>query len=461
VAAIMLCSATTATAIDYNGRVSTGVYQSKEEFVEPSAGSVTNDQGKVLASAYLDLTKVGPYGNQITIDFRDKFEQFGAVDEASPRLIASNEPQLRQLAVKYPYMTGDLYWAVGRFPVVDAAVLGNDGAEFGYRVQPRLKLGVFGGLHPEHRDGKTLAVAEEDKQFGAYAVFEERGREWTRNTYVATAVVARQPTIVEAAAAEDEDPAAEPTPEELAALEAEPQDEMFWYTNAVYQPSEARRVSVVSHVDFAPASALRNVWASWQERIQPKVTTRASVFHLDLNEYEKQRDIRDRLPGSTYTQAKVTGRFTVNSNLIFEVDLGQGSRGYDSKSKTEVFAKAVMSRLAGGAVSAFGGAGYRSNFTSQDMVFKGGATFYARSFEVSLTQQYISETHDDGRALHPLITGASIGALLGQQVIASAGVEYAKDEEVTLMSGLFTLGYRFTNAQPTPVRRSSPPVERL
>lgn len=459
-ALIAATTATVAQAYDYAGRLALGIYQSKEQFTEPSAGSATNDQGKVLASAYLDLTKIGPFSNQITIDFRDRYEQFGAIDAAAPRLIPSNEPQLRQLAVKNPYMSGKLYWAIGRFPVVDAAVLGNDGAEFGYRIAPQFKLGIFGGLHPEHRNDKTLALSEEDQQLGAYLVFDDPGREWTRHMYAATAIVSRTPAVIAAKEVPADDAELDPVAE-LENRDADRQPEMFWYTNLIYQPSERRRVTYISHIDLAPTAAARNVWLAWQERLQPRVTGRVSLLHIDLTEYEKQRDIRDRLPGSTFTVAKFNSRFNLNNDYMAEGEVSQGSRGYDSKSRTEFLGKIVAGRLASGALSAFVGAGYRQNFTSKDMILRAGGTYYTKALELSLTQQYLSEARDDGQTLHPLITGVSAGAMLGRNLIASVGGEYAKDEEVTIMSALLTLGYRFTNAHLTPIRSTPPPLERL
>ena len=88
------------------------------------------------------------------------------------RLVQANEPQLRQLALKSPPSSGALYWSLGRFVAADASVLGNDGVEGGYKWNANSRIAFFGGLYPEHRGNRSLKIAEEDRQVGAYGVYE-------------------------------------------------------------------------------------------------------------------------------------------------------------------------------------------------------------------------------------------------------------------------------------------------
>src|SRR5690606_2387720 len=132
---------------------------------------------------------------------------------------------------------------------------------------------------------------------------------------------------------------------------------LFWYTNVIYQPFEARRITYVSHINLGPF-ALRNVWASWQEVFLKRIITRLSLFHIDLNEYEKQRDLRDRLPSSTYTQGRFLGRYRLGGSYMVEGEVSHGVRGdTEQLSRSEVKSRFVATRLLRGAMSLYAGAG--------------------------------------------------------------------------------------------------------
>lgn len=455
----LLLVAPAARAADHYGRVNLGAYQSKETHSTESAGTKSNDQQAALGSFYLDVTKIGPFHNEFTLDFRDRYDSFAARDPDQPRLVEANEPQLRELAVKYPYEAGDLYWSLGRFPVADAAVLGNDGGELGYRVSPTVRLGLFGGLHPEHRDGKTLEIADEDRQEGVYAIYQDRTQSWDRNVYAATSVVARQPVTVATDEPEAADQDTDTVAQNYPAVPAK--NRAFWYTNVVYQPASGTRLTWLSHVDAAPEAHARNLWASYFRQLSPRLSTTVSVLRLDLTEYERQRDIRDSLPASTWTQGRGDVRFKLSKFFLIQGDTAYGTRGLDSKTRAEGNARFVASSLFTGHVSAYAGGGYRKNFESRDTIARFGASFYAPKVEISLNEQYIEERHDDGTTLHPSITDLTLGYLLGEQTLGSLTLEYADDERVTIVSGLLTLGFRFGAKQLTPVRDDAPRVERL
>jgi hypothetical protein len=83
-----------AYAVDYDARAVGGIYTAKE--------TPSNDDQAALARAYLDVRAIGPQKNEFVFDFRDKYDAFGAVDKEHLVLLPSNDPQLRQLAVKDP-----------------------------------------------------------------------------------------------------------------------------------------------------------------------------------------------------------------------------------------------------------------------------------------------------------------------------------------------------------------------
>jgi len=458
---LSLQAATVASASEYSGRINLGAYQSKETFTDPVSGSNSNDAQEVLGSAYFDATGIGPFRNEFTLDLRDKYDSFGQVDTGAPRLVTSNEPQLRQLAVKYPYEEGNVFWALGRFPVADAAVLGNDGAELGYKVTQHVSLGLFGGLYPEQREGRTVLVTQEEHQEGLVVTYQEHGTGWDHSTYFTTAFVGRQPVT----GSQDPDAPITAPPDAtqpVTVAEDEPLDPyVFWYTNLVLQASAATRYTFLSHVDLQPAAHVRNIWASAYHQMNPRLSGNVSLFRIDLTEYERQRDIRDLLPASAYTAGRGEARYKLTRTVQLVGDASAGVRSADNKSHAEANGKIVATSVASGHLSLFAGGGYRKSFISHDQIARAGVSAYASRVEFDLTQQAITEQHDNDETLHPLITDASVSFFLVDAVVTSATVEYAKDERTTITSGLLTLGYRFNSRQLTPVRDRAPALERL
>jgi hypothetical protein len=473
-----------AAASESAGYVNLGFYSAKEQLATASADVTSNDYETALGRAYLDVTKIGPYSNEVTFDLRDKYDAYGGVDAYNSRLVAADQPELRQLALKYPYEDGSLYWALGRFPVADAEVLGNDGADLGVRFG-RVKVGAFGGLLPEQRYGRTVQLQKEDHQAGLYAIYQDKGQDkvqdWTRSTYASTAFVLRQPvqaddrqvpTGAAAGTIAGDQPSPPPGQPETASTTsgvtpvtaAEPpllKNYVFWYANVQHQPSDRTRLSLVSHVDLQPAGTLRNLWASVSHAATPRLSGTVSALHLDLTEYERQRDLRDTLPASVYNEGRFDARFKLNRYYLVDGDAIAGSRSLDGKQKAAVDGRFVASSLAHGHLQAFAGGGYRTEFIMKDTILKVGATLYARRLELGVTQQFIVENRDSGEVYHPLVSDLSLGFVLANSVLASGDVEYAKDERATIVSGLVTLGYRFGGKQQTPVRSEAPRVERL
>lgn len=452
--AVVVLESGEARAAEYYGRVMVGAYQSDEKEATPVEGTDSNDQSAILGRAYLDVTGIGPFRNEVVLDFRDKYDEFGQRDDKRIALIPSNEPQLRQLAIKYPFEGDRIFWSLGRFPVEDAGVVANDGAEVGYKMTANWRLGLFGGLIPDTAPGESTTVNADDKEVGAYATYQARTKDWWQHSYFANGLVYKdtqeEPVILDDGTTEESNP-------DTGKVSVQ---NVNWYTQSVYQASQTTRISAVGYVNLSPAAYVRNFWGSYFRQLLPAFSATVSVMRLDLTEYRKIRDIRETIGPSGYTQGKLSVLQKLNKRIGITGDVLYGTRE-DGLMKYEVAPGARVSQLANNKLSLYGRGGFRRNFVSKDTFVTVGGDFYAKKFELGLNQEYRIENKGDAGTLHAMITDASVSTMLADSILGSAMVEYAKDENVTIMSGLLTLGYRFGSRQMTPFIDTARPLERI
>jgi len=447
-------------AVEYDGRVTTGIYQSKETLTEPSAGSQTNDSWAYLARAFLDLTAIGPYHNEFVVDLHDRYDYFGQVDRERLVLSDANEPELRQLAVKYPFEGDDLFWSFGRFPIADAGILALDGAELGYGLTKTWRLGLFGGLVPTSKKyNQADKPNPDDREAGIYTVYETKNRDWFHHTYFANSFVVEQaslsPETLEGLTTDDATDSSKATTETPTKTFT---NSVLWYANLIYQRSKGSRLTALSYLYLTPKAYLRNFWLSYYRELTRTLTSTVSLTHLDLTEYDKVKDIRETIAPSAYEQGKAELNQKIGRRVEMKYEALYGKRTADGLSKWQVAAGPVVSQVFRSHVEASLRLGYRKNFLSHDDFAKVGLMYYARSFDIGVTEQAVIERHDDGRTLHPMISELSFDGLVGHSVLAGAALEYAKDENATVTSGLLTLGYRVNSKQMTPVRDQAPPA---
>ena len=465
-AAALVLAPTSAYAVEYDGRVTAGVYQSKETLAEPSAGSQTNDSWAYLARAFLDLTAIGPYHNEFVVDVHDRYDYFGQVDRERLVLSDANEPELRQLAVKYPYEGDDLYWSLGRFPIAHAGVLALDGAELGYGLTNTWRLGLFGGLVPASKKyNETDKPDPDDREVGLYSVYETKNQDWFHHTYFANSFIVEQasltPETLEGLTGDDTtnvltSGAATETPATKTSTTS-----VRWYTNLIYQSGQGSRLTALSYLYLTPKAYLRNFWLAYYRELTRTLTSTVSLTHLDLTEYDKVKDIRETIAPSAYEQGKGELKQKIGRRVEMKYEALYGKRTADGLNKWQVAAGPVVSQVFRSHVEASLRLGYRKNFLSHDDFAKVGVMYYARSFDIGVTEQAVIERHDDGRTLHPMFSELSFDGLVGQNILAGVALEYAKDENATVTSGLLTLGYRINSKQMTPVRDQAPPLDRL
>ena len=448
--AILLVSVTLATpvvAAEYSGRIGGGAFTVTEQHVEPSAGEISNDRQIIFGRAFLDVTEMGPYGNEFTLDLREKYDLFGTFDPTQLQLTPSNDPALRQLAIKLPSQNDGLFWSLGRFPVVDAAVLTHDGAELGYRFTSRTKAGFFGGVRPERRDGKNLELSKELPQAGLYTVYHNRGDAKSAANYVAGSLVSSQEheTVLLADGTERE----ADTPQ------------LRLYLNSFRHADDQSEFVTTAYINVNPKAYLRTLSLLYAKEFDPKFTTRFSLYRFDVSQYPRIRDMREKLEASAYTQGKVEAFHHLTKQTRLDYAAIYGTRSLDKLNRYEASLGLRLAQLFTKRLDGRAGLGYRHNFTSNDVFVRFGAEYIQRQFELYLDQQYIVENRTNGSTLHPLITDIGMNLVIARQVFVGLAAQYAKDEEATVSSGLIQLNYRFSSQQLTPLRDRPPPLEVL
>jgi hypothetical protein len=456
-AAVLVGAATygpLARAAEYSGRVMAGALNVGEKIAEPMDGDSSNDQRAVLGRFYLDVTGIGAYRNEVTVDVRDHYDALGKVDQERVTLTADNDPDVRQLAVKYPFEVGTVSWSIGRFPLPQAGVRANDGAELGVRIGPRMRAGVFGGLIPEHGEGKTFELdpTKRGRQAGAYGVLQDRSRDWEKHTYAALAVVAEE-TLEPIPLSERDQDSAEGVPVEQVVESAHS------FSNIVYQPSSRTRVSSIAYVSFTPSAYVRNAWLALDQQLAQRLRMSAAYTRLDLSEYKAQRDIREGLEPSAYDQGRLGATQRFGRGIAVGLDGLYGKRSLDGLTKMEVSATALTARLGSDRIGGSVRGGFRKGFERKGPFVRVGAAFYMARLEAALGQEIAKETESDGGALNVSITDASLAAFLGGGLFGALTAEYAKDERATVTSLLATVGYRFNSKNLTPTRTRAPEID--
>lgn len=395
---------------------------------------------------------------------RDRYAEFGRIDDERLVLVESNDPTLRQLSIKNPNQSDSIYSSVGRMPILDAGVYGVDGAEIGFRPAKNFRVGLFGGLIPQREPGRTFKVGRDNRQAGFYGTYQKRGREWFDHAYLTNALVAQESL---------EDPRIEQTTfevppipqavidEELADDEQQRVSTTHWFHSGIVQPNEHLRITSLAYVYLTPKAFLRNGFLSATQHFNPKFSGSFGILRLDLKEYRRTRDVREKLAPSDYTQVKTELKHGIGKRLVILGGVLSGRRGIDGLKKSQIQAGFTVSQLAGNRLSTSVISGYRKNFISTDQFIKVGVDVYFRQFDVELDQQWINERKNNGEKLHPSITSLSFGLMLNEHLIMSFGGEYAKDERATISSALATISMRFSSRQLTPPRTQAPPAEHV
>lgn len=439
-------------ATEYHAHGLLGAYVAKETVKDGAEKSSSNDQEAVLGRLFFDATRMGGVRSQFTLDVRDRYDSFGAQDQDRPRLVPSNDAQIRQLALKYPFESGRLYAALGRVPIIDAAVIGNDGLDVQYRMTNRFRLGGFAGLYPELRYGVQPSLAQELPQGGLYGIYDDKSAGWEKHTLISSAIVSRQKASESAVLAGETPPSDQESPS------------LMLFANAVHQASADRRYTGLAQLDLAPHVSARNVWLGWHASLTPGLSSTLSLVRIDPTGYNRQRDALDTLQPSVLTRVSADLRHQMNREWTLLYDGAFGTRSADQRTRIEAGTRAVRSGLIKGRLSLYGGFGFRKNYISQDLLARAGATYAWNTYDLALHQQVVSQKKDDGTERQSFVSDVTGSALFSDSILGTLTVEYAQAGSSRSVSGMAGIGFRFGSGQETP---SGPnpapptPVERL
>lgn len=429
-------------AFDYSGRAVLGVFKGTEQHKEDPDKPKSNDKDYVVADIYLLANNITRSKLTFTLDLRDRYNQFGRVDKDSLTLVAKNEPKLNQLVLRQPGKPESYFWSAGRFYVAGDRFLSHDGVELGKR-SGHWRLGAFAGLAPVPTYKNSLNFAKEGTQLGAFGTYDRSSGTGLKRRYFAAAIAMRELKLVE---------------RELPTDKAQ---ENFVTIRGIEQDNLYNRILVDAKIDFTNGFRLQNLLARLSRKIAPRVTGDLTFLRYDFLEYDIMRDLRDDLVASSYDQLGANLRYRTSATGMIEGQVLSGRRSLDNKTKTKIGASYRKARLLKGRVSAYVGVSQTANFVSNDQSLRVGANLYRNRGEVGVRGEYRQEAKDDGTKLTANIIGVHGSWLASRAILVGGSLQYAADQLHTISTMLLTVGYRFDSQAMTPIRKSSPSVNRV
>lgn len=443
----LLLSVTTAVtspalALDYSGRAVLGVFRGTEKHQEDPNKPENNDKDFIVADLYLRASNITRSKLTFTLDLRDRYNRFGKVDKDSLTLVAKNEPKLNQLVLRQPGKPGGYFWALGRFHVADDRFLSNDGGEFGKR-SGHWRFGAFGGLAPVATYKDSLNFGKEATQMGAFATFDRTSGSGLKRRYLGAAIAMRQLKLLE-----------REQPTDKAA-------ENFITLRGIEQDDLHDRILLDAKLDFTDGFLVQNLLARLSRKLASRLYGHGTYLRYDFREYDIMRDLRDKLVASTYDQISANLAYKLSSSSLIEGEALTGKRSVDNKSKTHLGISYRKSKLFNGRMSAYAGVSQTANFVSDDNAFRLGANYYRNRGEIGVRAEYRTEKTEEGKNLTANILGLHGSWLATRAVLVGGAFQYAADEEHTISTMLLTVGYRFDSQAMTPLRKSSPSVDRV
>lgn len=437
-----IAATTPAVAFDYSGRAVLGVFRGTEKHKEDPNKPENNDKDYFVADFYLRASGITKRKLTFTLDLRDRYNRFGKVDKDSLTLVAKNEPKLNQLVLRQPGKPGGYFWALGRFHVADDRFLSNDGAELGKR-SGHWRFGAFGGLAPVSTYKDSLNFGKEATQLGAFTTYDRTSGSGLKRRYFSGALAMRQLKLVE---------------RELPTDKAQ---ENFITLRGIEQDNLHDRILVDAKLDFTDGFLVQNLLARLSRKLASRVHGHLTYLRYDFREYDIMRDLRDELVASTYDQVGASLSYKLSATSMVEGEALTGKRTIDNKSKTHLGLSFRKSKLLKGRMSAYVGVSQTANYVSDDNALRVGANYYQNRGEIGIRAEYRTEKTEEGKNLTANILGLHGNWLATRKVLIGGAVQYAADEEHSISTLLLTAGYRFDSQAMTPIRKSSPSVDRV
>ena len=426
----VLCAAP-AQAVLVTSRFSVGAYAAKENFSDRSQGSNINNFQTISSRAYLKLQKLGAF--EFTADLRDKHDFFDKLDAERLQLTTSNDFQVRELNTHYPNPQGIVYATLGRFAILEAGSVFNDGAEIGSRLGSQLRLAAFGGHNPKRPEDTYMRSDTPDLVYGGYLSFQSKGASWTQFFNASTAYV-----------------------ENSAYSHV---DRRYQFLQTHWQWNSSSRLINNLYLDFVPRTYLQNGNIIYQQGWGARFDTSLQLTAFDSIEYSRRRGVLETLPSSAYQEISLGTRLKATDRIHWLTLARTGERMADHMRRQDASTGFNFSELFSPKFDLTMYAGYSKEFTVEGPTSRLEANYYSRNWEIG---QSLEAAIQRGRqTLHPFVAELSIANMYSRALYSTVAVQYAQNENVTIYSGFFKLTYRYGSEDLPPLRDGTPPRRSL
>ncbi len=428
----LLLTSAQAFANKVNGRIELGGYTATERFVDTTGGSQENDFQLFTFRSFLSVSEIGDSKYEFNSDVRDKYDFFDTLNKAQLTLDPSNTFQVQQLNIRKP-ISGDsgMGYTVGRTAVPEAGGAFNDGLLVKYHTQSYIDYAAFGGLNPKIPGQAHLDFNSKATTYGVFLSYQPKNVEWNKSFYLTHALVSQ---------ADDGHT-----------------DRQYLFHNLSYQWRNNSRLITFLYLDFIPRTYIQEGSVFWQQEHSDYFYSKLSLLGVDSIGYVHIQGKLDKLDPSPYKQASLAFDYRFNPLVTWELATLYGHRNFDGLSKTEYALSMANQRSFGPNWATNFTIGHRNNFVSNDEFGRVGIGYYSRAWETFANieagiEKYtqVSTTH------HPLVTELGITHFWSKQLYLTGSFERDANEEVTILSVFFKLGYRYGNREIPPLRDGSP-----
>jgi hypothetical protein len=321
---------------------------------------------------------------------------------------------------------------VGRFPTPEAGSAITDGALVGYRLNSAFQLGTFGGLNPQRVDQTYTQWNSDSQNFGFYSNYQPDQGNWYHSTSATASVVAQR------------------VQQNL--------DRLYFYGNYYRQWNSRNSFVALGYLDFVPSFRVQTAYLSQGLVINPRWYATGTLSAIDVIEYTRRRGVLEKLPASNYQETSISVDQKQSQNFAWKYNALYGMRTSDHLSRIEGSAGVNLSNLGTKHFNLISLAGYRRNFTSVDEFIRSTLGYTSKRWEGDVYLEYGLRKQTTGTYNHPLICEVSYANYLSKALYSTISIQYAKNEEVRIVSGFLKVGYRFGSDDVAPLRDGSPPA---
>lgn len=431
-------------AMDIKGEARIGIYSRsvtfKGDILKDTAGETNNDEQVLNTQIKTDIEDINKSKDRALFDFRNKRDNFGKLERENYSLSSYDRRQLRTLAYQRPWEHNRLYFTAGRFPLPEANLIANDGAEVGYRGSKANRYGLFAGqgakdiIRPLYVDPETRTLPS--SQAGVYFAQEEKdGPE--ESSYM-THALAQAPSY------------------ELTATEAR----SYYYHQGMWTFGETDRIGSLVHYDVSPKSSLRRAYLSYFRTVD---RWRAGGYfqQTSTEDYLIKQTLQDTLQPSTVRVLDLEWRYRVTQTMAMDASFARATRSADGLSRTEYALGLLFPRLLSDNTSSRLQFGKRSNYQSQDQFIKLGFDYFGKEFSLGLSHLINTQDFSNSPDNKQSISTIDAGIFLSDDIRSALAYEIEKDNKVDAKAFFLMVGYRFGSGSVSGIRTRPARFEEL